>query len=352
MPGIFAVPMDIGLFPAWTAVVGFFIGSAIGSFLNVVIYRLPRCMSIAEPTHSFCPRCKHQLGIPDLIPIFSWAMQGGKCRYCRAPIAPRYMVVELITGALWGGIWWIHLVQGADPVTFVAWSLFASALVAAIFTDLAHYIIPDEINAAMLIVGLIYSGVLIAQNRANAFTWGLPSGVAGALAGIGVLWGIAFLGRILFGKDAMGHGDIKMARGIGAVLFPSLAMISFGLAIVSGAVIGILVVIMRNFVAKKDEDEEEDEEGYEPESIGSLVKSLFGYVLLMDIVGLFIHPVYRWWFGEDPFTDEAISDDETQVELTMIPFGPHLAVGALAAMLFGTPLQAMVDAYWRNAFGG
>jgi len=346
--------MDVGLFPAWTAVVGFFIGSAIGSFLNVVIYRLPRCMSIAQPTYSFCPRCKHRLGPPDLIPIFSWALQGGKCRYCRAPIAPRYMVVELITGALWAALWYQQLVVLADPATFIAYALFASALVAAIFTDLAHYIIPDEINAAMFVVGMGYTGALIAMGRPEGWVWGLPSGVAGALVGIGVLWGIAFLGRILFGKDAMGHGDIKMARGIGAVLFPTLSLISFGLAVVSGAVIGILVVVLRGVLAKKatpDEPEAEEEEEYVPESLGSLIKSLFGYLLLMDIVGLFIHPVYRWWFGEDPFTDEAISDDEPEVELTMIPFGPHLAVGALAAMLFGGPLQQVVDAYWRHAFG-
>ncbi|HAY13274.1 MAG TPA: prepilin peptidase [Fimbriimonadaceae bacterium] len=344
--------MDKGLFPVWTTIVGFFIGAAIGSFLNVVVYRLPRGLSIAEPKHSFCPRCKHQLGPADLIPIFSWAFQGGKCRHCRAPIAPRYMFVELVTGTLWGALWYQNLCIGEDPTKFVAYALFSAALVAAIFTDIAHYIIPDEVNAAMFIIGIGYNGALIAQNRPEAWTWGIPSAVAGALTGIGVLWGIAFLGRLLFRKDAMGHGDIKMARGIGAVLFPMMAMTSFGLAVISGAVIGILALWLRVMMEKRkaavEEAPEEEEEDYEPESIGSLIQCGIGYVLLMDIVGLIWPKVYEWWFKENPYAIEAVDEEENQVELTMIPFGPHLAVGALGAMLFWPTLEAIILGYLRS----
>lgn len=76
----------MGLFPEWTWILGFAIGAAIGSFLNVVIYRMPLGMSLNEPKNSFCPNCKHQLGIPDLIPLLSWLGLGGKCRHCRVSL--------------------------------------------------------------------------------------------------------------------------------------------------------------------------------------------------------------------------------------------------------------------------
>lgn len=232
-------------------------GAAIGSFLNVVIYRLPRGLSIYEPKHSFCPTCKTRLTALDLIPLLSWAFLGGKCRHCKSKVSSRYFIVELINASLWAGLWYQlfvvqsdpllanHLTNGEATAYFVAYALFASALVAAIFTDLAHYIIPDQVNAFMLVVGLGLNIALIAQGSPDAWIWGIPSSIAGALIGWGVLWGIAFLGRLAFQKDAMGHGDIKMARGIGAVLLPASALLSFGVAIVLGAVIGILVIIAR-----------------------------------------------------------------------------------------------------------
>jgi len=234
---------------------------------------------------------------------------------------------------------------------------FASALVAAIFTDLAHYIIPDQINAVMLLIGLGMNVVMIAQGRAEAWTMGMPSSVAGALVGIGSLWGIAFLGRILFRKDAMGHGDIKMARGIGAVLFPLLALVSFGMAVALGAVIGGGIVLLRKFGAIKEGSGEQtggsevEEEEYLPESIGSLLKCGVGYLLCMDVVGLVFPKLYESWFAENPYSVEEFEEDP-QVELTMIPFGPYLAVGALTAVLFGPQLKQLVDSYIRLNYGG
>lgn len=359
------------MFPEWTCVIGFWIGAAVGSFLNVVIYRLPRGLSIAKPKYSFCPNCKHQLTGIDLIPLVSWLILGRKCRHCKHPVSSRYFWVELINGTLWGWIWWLHLsatnlvtagsgLPGpvADPVRAVAYMLFASALVAAIFTDIAHYIIPDQVNAFMLIVGLGMNVAMIAQNRPEAWTMGMPSSVAGALTGIGVIWGIAFLGRIFFRKDAMGHGDIKMARGIGAVLFPVMALLSFGVAVLFGAVFGLTVVALRAMGQIKEpgagqgaipDSAEEEGEEYEPESIGSLLKCGLGYVLCMDVVGLVWPKIYEWWFQEDPYAVEEF-EEEPRVELTVIPFGPHLAAGALVAVLFEPQLRSLLDAYIRFNF--
>ena len=130
-----------GLFPTWTWIVGFWVGAFFGSFVNVVIYRLPRGLSISQPTFSFCPECKHRLTILDLVPILSWLFLGGKCRHCKKPVSPRYMVVEIIMASLWGLIWHQQMVVAGDWVTALAYVALASALVAAIFTDLQFYII-------------------------------------------------------------------------------------------------------------------------------------------------------------------------------------------------------------------
>jgi len=240
------------LFPEWTWIVGLVIGAAIGSFLNVVIYRMPRAMSLSNPPNSFCPKCKHRLLMSDMIPLVTWLIQRGRCKYCDARIPSRYFWVELLNGAIWAGIWWQYLIATGDPAKAICYALAASTLVAIIFIDWELYIIPDQINAFLFFVGIGYNVWLIFQGSPAAWTWGIPSSVAGALVGVGVLWGIAFLGRVLFRKDAMGHGDIKMARGIGAILFPMLAAVSFGLAVFLGAVIGGLLVLISRQQGKFD----------------------------------------------------------------------------------------------------
>lgn len=329
------------------------IGAAIGSFLNVVIYRTPRGMSLSEPKHSFCPKCRHQLGPADLVPLFSWLVQGGRCRYCAAKVSPRYFFVELITGGIWAGIWYQYLVASWDPGKAVAYALAAATLVAIIFIDLELYVIPDQINAFLWAVGVGYNAWLFGSGSPEAVawiggTWGLPSSLVGWFVGVGTLWGIAFLGRVLFRKDAMGHGDIKMARGVGAVLFAGTALMSFALAVVLGAVLGIAQVLAKPRI--EEEPAQEPAGDMEPESIGSLVKCGVGYLLLVDIVGLFAPKLYEQYFGEAPF-EPLPEEDEWEAERTMIPFGPYLALGAIGAAVFQAELGRLVEAYTRWAFG-
>lgn len=341
------------MFPDWTWLVGLMIGAAIGSFLNVVIYRMPLGLSLGQPRNSFCPNCKARLGVPDLIPLFSWLFLRGRCRHCRAPIPARYFGVELITGGLWAAFWWQYLIVGWDPARAVALMLFSAALVAAIFIDLRWFIIPDQVNAFMLAVGLGYNVWLYAQANPDATTWGLPSALAGWLVGTGALWSVTFLGRLLFGKDAMGHGDIKMARGIGAVLFPIAALMSFAIAVALGAVLGavqILVRARRGYGGEHEGEEEDQTEQLEPESIGSILKCGIGYVLCLDVVGLFFPRFYQSWFGEDPYAVESV-EEEPDVETTMIPFGPYLALGAIVTALFEGPLRDLASSYWQWATG-
>lgn len=354
-------------------------GAAIGSFLNVVIYRMPRGLSLGNPKHSFCPKCKNRLQMSDMIPLFTWLIQRGRCKYCDAKIPSRYFWVELLNGVIWSGIWWQYLIVGDDWVKALCYAFAASTLVAIIFIDWELYIIPDQINAFLLFLGLAYNAWLYAQGSSAAMTLGMPSSVAGALVGVGVLWGIAFLGRVLFGKDAMGHGDIKMARGIGAILFPALAVTSFALAVGLGAVLGVAQVFLRpkndekqvlpadanepnvlegsepGIESREQSDKTPDpisqsEENYEPESIGSLLKCGLGYILCIDVIGLFIPKLYKAWFNEDPY--EPIEDLETfEADFTMIPFGPYLALGAIVGTVFEKQLLSAVRSYWNWAAG-
>jgi len=240
------------------------------------------------------------------------------------------------------------LVANEDPVRFIVLAIFGSLLIAAIFIDIAWYIIPDSINAWLLLIGLLYNVWLIYANSPIAFTWGIPSAIAGALVGTLALWGVAFLGRLFFQKDAMGHGDIKLARGIGAVIFVAPALLSFGLAIAVGAIIGGVQVMAR----KRGQAEEEIEGDYdeEPESIGSLLKCGLGYVLAIDAIGQLFPKLDKWWFGEEPQAEENPEDD-WQPTITTIPFGPYLALGALLAAYFEIPLLELVDSYWKWATG-
>lgn len=331
------------MFPEWTWLVGLLIGAAIGSFLNVVIYRTPRNLSLNDPKFSFCPKCKHRLTVLDLFPLFSWLFLKGKCRHCGAPVAARYFIVELINGSIWAWLWHQYFVATWDPATGIAYALAAATLVAIIFIDLEFYIIPDTVNGFLALVGIGYNAYLYIAGRPEATTWGMPSALAGWLTGIAVLWGIALFGRVLFKKDSMGHGDIKMARGIGAVLFPTVAVMGFGLAVLLGAVLGVAQVMFRR-QPDAGAEEDVDEGDVVPESIPSLLRCGLGYVLGIDLIGQYIPSLYRRWFGEEARLEfEEIEDFEA--DRTMIPFGPYLALGAILAASFRAPLMDGVQAY-------
>lgn len=348
------------MFPAWTWIVGFFLGATIGSFLNVVIYRTPRNLSLHNPKHSFCPSCKHRLEPLDLFPLFSWLINRGKCRHCGKPVTSRYFWVEFLNGSIWAGLWWQYFIAASDPGRGIFYAIAASTLVAIIFIDWELYIIPDSINAFLLLVGIGFNVWLYVKGSPQATIGGWPSSLVGALTGVGVLWGIAFLGRVLFRKDAMGHGDIKMARGIGALLFPVTAVVSFGLAVVLGLVLGVTQIlllrgsppgaVMRDGGDGGDGPDLADDE-YEPEPIPLLLQAGLGYVLCIDVIGLFIPKLYKAWFHEDVYLPfDEVQDFE--VERTMIPFGPYLALGAIAATVFQAQILGGIGAYWQWATGG
>lgn len=207
------------------------LGLVIGSFLNVVIHRLPRNESIVSPG-SRCPACGHALRWYDNIPILSYVALGGRCRGCRAKISPRYPVIELVTGLLF----LLHYhAFGWTPLLAVR-LFFASATVALLAIDLEHQLLPDVITLPGIVIGLFSSFVLPP---------GMKDALIGMLLGGGFLWLVGEAYYRYAGEEGMGGGDVKMLAMIGAFLGWKLTILTLMLSSVAGSVIGLAVIAMK-----------------------------------------------------------------------------------------------------------
>ena len=261
----------------------------------MLIWRLPRGKSLVDPAHSICPICNHRLTALDLIPIVSWIRTKGKCRHCAAPISSRYLWVEVIVGSLFAVIWVQKMSVGLDPhvVEFAAYAAAAAILVAIVYIDWELYIIPDELNAALLVIGLLY-GAYLGHFREAAL---------GAFLGWALLWGFVFLGRIAFGKDAMGDGDIKMMRGVGALLGPTLLLANVGLGVLLGLVGGVAGIVIEGRRAKAASDPPSALASPPSEEATPIPLVLLGgllYLFCIDVIALFVPPLQRWIAGRYP----------------------------------------------------
>ena len=200
------------------------IGAAIGSFLNVCVYRLPRDLSLVSPP-SACPSCHTPIRWFDNVPVFGWILLGGKCRACRAPISSRYPLVELTVALLWFGSAWAW---GASLEALSA-AVFGTLLLGIALTDAVHYLIPDEFTYGGTGLGLALS---FRDGRA-----GVGAAVLGAAVGFGTLYAVAWLGKKAFRKEAMGGGDIKMMAMVGAFLGWQGALLTVFLGALVGSVL-------------------------------------------------------------------------------------------------------------------
>ena len=222
----------------------FAFGAAIGSFLNVVIYRIPAGLSLLHPP-SRCPQCLHRLQPHDNVPVLGWLWLKGRCRYCRTAIPMRYPLVETATGCLFLFAYWAAAQNVGDFLlptvllpTMGNW-VFFSWLLALALIDLDTLTLPNSLTQSGLVVGLVFQMVV----GWTAAGWGgvashLFSGVLGAVVGIWVFDFITILGSIAFGQTAMGGGDAKLAAMMGAWLGWKLLLLAGFLACAIGAFAG------------------------------------------------------------------------------------------------------------------
>jgi leader peptidase (prepilin peptidase) / N-methyltransferase len=235
----------------WVGVCVLF-GLAIGSFLNVVVHRLPKMMernwraqcaelagqaapeepafNLAQP-RSRCPSCGSPIGALQNLPLLSWLALRGRCANCRAPISVRYPLVELATGAIAGFLAWHFGVS----LTALAAFAFCAAMLTLALIDFDTQLLPDDITLPLLWAGLLVN------------VWGvfasLPEAVIGAVAGYLSLWSVYWGFKLLTGKEGMGYGDFKLLAAIGAWLgWQSLPLVIL-LSSVAGAVIGIALIV-------------------------------------------------------------------------------------------------------------
>ncbi len=240
----FEVPR--GLLLAWWSILGLFVGS----FLNVAIHRLPReGMSVSRPRRSLCPSCGKMLTWRENVPLLSWLLQAGKCRGCGWRIPWRYPAVELGTAVLW------FLVALETPAgewgLLVARLVVLSGLVVATCVDFAIFEIPDEVSIGLMVLAPIASLAVPALHAdtaaAIAFSDGPTVDRAGALVGClagmavggGVLLAIGWVGKRLFGRDAMGLGDVKLLAGAGGFIGPGGVAVALVLASMVASVAGV-----------------------------------------------------------------------------------------------------------------
>ncbi len=222
----------------WPA--GFALGTCLGSFLNVCIVRLPREQSIVRP-RSRCPACGHPIAWSDNIPLVSFMRLRGRCRHCGKPIGWRYPVVELFTGLMTVAV--LHRF-GAAPVGLIYLALVA-ALIAASFIDLEFQIIPDEISLGGLAAGLVLSGLVPMLHGTDLRWLALGRSALGMLVGGGLLYATGLMGDVLFRKESMGGGDIKLLAMAGAVCGWKIAAVAFIISPMLALLPGLFVLLIK-----------------------------------------------------------------------------------------------------------
>lgn len=251
----------------------FLFGLCIGSFSNVLIYRIPLGLDFKKGS-SFCPKCEHDLKWYDLFPLFSYLFLGGKCRYCKAKISPQYPIVESMNGLLYLAAFWF-LCGGELRLALLGYAAATTALIVTAFIDFKHQIIPDSMWVTVLIGGAI---VYLEEIIREGFS---VQGLVNRLIGFFCVSLFLLLIGMLY-KGGMGGGDIKLMAAAGFLLGWKNVVV----ALMAGAVVGVLYLAITNSLKKSD-----------------MKKA--------------------------------------------VPFGPHLVAGVFFALYFGTPLMNWYMGLWK-----
>lgn len=286
-----------------TIIIDFFVfvfGLVVGSFLNVCIYRIPREQSIIKP-RSHCPKCRKLVTWYDNIPLLSYILLGGKCRYCKEKISLQYFIVELITGLMFL-LFYNRFGFTAISLIYV---VFVCGLIIATFVDFNFRIIPDEIDIGGIVLGLLISFIYPLLQKTDSHLLGLFRSLLGVVIGGGIIWLTGIIGDFIFfvvippiykkifnkeyyllkefkesGEEpsTMGGGDVKLLAMIGAFIGWQKAVLSFFIAPLVGAAMGIFI----KFVKKRSTIP------YGPFlALASLI-SLFYWEVILDWFWLFL----------------------------------------------------------------
>jgi leader peptidase (prepilin peptidase) / N-methyltransferase len=371
---------------AFVLTFSFLLGSLIGSFTNVLIHRIPRKESIAFPP-SRCPKCGHRLGVLDLFPIFSWLFLRGKCRYCGAPISPRYPVVELISGTFYALIAWKYPPLEV-PILTVGFWFFFTCLLAGSAIDLETLELPDELTIPVIGVGLLIFGWLgslsfslegallgggmiamisgygswvlrrFKEPRHPAFPMGYINIHVAALVGAllafvpdfeygwlcGLIAGLAVTGLNYAAKRVVPIPDNLTLGATLLALIAAIVMNSNPIGVISNLLqaAGAMAIVLGIYwwFAPDEETDEFDEQDFDPVAMG------FGDVKLWAGVGAFLG-----WQGALFGLGVAVAVGAFIGIINLarggsrtIPFGPFLAVGALVALFTDSaPLYAYLE---------
>lgn len=290
---LFAATLDANGLAIYTLV--FIIGACIGSFLNVVIYRVPAEKSLL--TASACPKCGNSIPFYYNVPILGWIILGGKCASCKAPISWRYPAIELLTALLFVCVLWQVGLTAFLPVALA----FTATMIALIFIDADNMILPNVITYPLFVIALVVrvgyplafgdsyfpdtkvtpiSGLVFAG--LSPWMISLAGALFGAVIGGGSLWAIGVVWKVLRKVDAMGLGDVKLLLGIGALLGWRSTLLTIFLGAFSGAVAGIGLLLK-----SKDKDLQTQIPFGIFLGIGAIFSLLFGERLIGWYLGQF-----------------------------------------------------------------
>lgn len=328
-------------------------GVVIGSFLNVVIWRLPRGGSIAYPTWSYCPTCQHRLGVVDLVPLASFLALGRKCRYCRQPISWRYFGVEALTGLGFLAVFWrfqtsLTLVSVLNVIFYV---LFFSVLVAVLFIDLDCFIIPDELSFTAFLIGLVHNLLFIwlrqPHQATSAFGHAWPNAIVAAIVCALIFHLISLAGYLYYSWQS---GKTGLTRRTG--LFVAGIVDDYAYLAAKFLCLGYLSPSIRAYIARHEEipEAEEDSQAVSRQEIAQAIENdeeqtgmgqgdaklaaalganLF---LPLSLVSFFLSILLGG------IISIALLATRKKAGRSAIPFGPYLVLGAVVALFFGQNL--------------
>jgi leader peptidase (prepilin peptidase)/N-methyltransferase len=248
------------------AIFSFIFGLTFGSFLNVIIYRVPRQLSIVTP-RSACPNCGAAIRGYDNIPVLSWVLLRGRCRNCRNPITVRYAIVELVCGFLFVAAYYhsAPLDGNLQRWMLVKYSVLFFLLLGLVVIDYEHHLLPDALTIPGLILGIIFSQVvpvagmpLFVIRKLLAWHWklaaiSLADSIAGALVGALFIYAAGEIYFRLRHVEGMGLGDVKLMAMIGAFLGPKLTLFTIFAGAILGTLFGVFVtlIVWRKRVARR-----------------------------------------------------------------------------------------------------